>query len=301
MTAERIARALGGKPYDDGWLIRCPAPDHGAGRGDKHPSCIVKDGDVPGRILVKCFATCTNDQILDALRSRGLLDDEPARTQTHRHQKPARRPLPRPEPNPDPKALRLWLAAKAISGTIAETYLREHRGITIDLPPSLRFGYAFHSPTGLELPALIAAIARPHDRKIIAVQCTFLTERGAKSPLNKPRLNFGSFGTGAVRLAAVADIIGISEGVEKALAAMQLTGIPCWSTAGAGRLATVTVQDSAHTVHLFCDNDEPGRVAAKLATNRFTREGRKVVVRFPPDGVKDYDAITKARSAEAAA
>lgn len=293
MNAERIAKALGGRPNAEGWLCRCPLSTHGKGRGDRNPSLSVRDGDT--NLVVKCFSGCDPLDILDDLRKRGLLEDKPGRRAKARRPTTLVHSAPI-EPAPDPRALRLWLAAKPITGTLGETYLRQHRGITIELPLSLRFGYAFHHPTGLELPAVIAAIARPHDRKIVAVACTFLTETGEKCPVTKPRLNFGSFGSGAVRLAPVTDTIGISEGVEKALAAMQLTGIPTWSTAGAGRLASITLPDPVHTVHLFCDNDEPGRNAAKIAAARYSRTGRKVIVRFPPEGFKDYDAITKAQA-----
>jgi hypothetical protein len=43
---ESIATALKGKRTSGGWLIRCPA------HVDSNPSCIIKDGDRPGRLLV---------------------------------------------------------------------------------------------------------------------------------------------------------------------------------------------------------------------------------------------------------
>jgi hypothetical protein len=197
--------------------------------------------------------------------------------------------------------LRIWIAGRALPRTPAETYLREYRAITGNLPPSLRFGYAKRCPTGLEFPALIAAIARPTDRKIIAVQTTFLTESGQKTPLVPPRLTFGAMGTGAIRLAPCSDVLGLAEGCETALSAMELTGIPTWSSVGNWRLHSVGVPDTVRTVHIFGDNDDPGRKAAERTADRHTREGRNVYLRFPPEGFGDYNDVLRARASRVAA
>jgi hypothetical protein len=204
------------------------------------------------------------------------------------------------EPAPNPKALRIWMAARPIAGTLGEIYLHEHRGITTPLPASIRFSRIIHEPTAAKLPCIVAAVQRP-DRKIIAVQCTFLTESGAKTSLAIPRWNYGELGSGAVRLAPAKEVLGIAEGTEKALAAMQLTGVPCWSTLGSWRMAVTAVPDTVRILHIFADNDAPGRVAAESAAEHHTRAGRKVYLRFPPKGFKDYDEITQAQARTAAA
>jgi hypothetical protein len=220
----------------------------------------------------------------------------------HRGKKKAALPPPPPEPDRDPCALRIWLASKPITGTLGETYLRRHRGITNDLPDfSLHFGRAWHMDANAELPAVVAAIARPTDRRIVAVQCTFLTDDGRKVSLERPRLTTGTLGTGAIRLAAASYVLGIAEGFEKALAATQLTGVPCWSSVGAGRLHRITLPNTVHTVHIFADNNDAGRKAAERAANRYRQDGLKVFVRFPPSGFEDYDKITQAEAGKVAA
>ena len=57
----------------DGYLVPCPVPSHGKGRGDRSPSLRISDGDT--RVLVHCFAGCDPRDVLDVLRRRGLLDD----------------------------------------------------------------------------------------------------------------------------------------------------------------------------------------------------------------------------------
>ena len=68
MTAAEIARALGGaKRHGVEWDARCPAHD------DASPSLSLRDGN-DGKILFRCHAGCSQQQVFDALRARGLLE-----------------------------------------------------------------------------------------------------------------------------------------------------------------------------------------------------------------------------------
>jgi hypothetical protein len=68
--ARDIAIALTGmKIGDDAYLCRCPCLSHK--RGDRNPSLSVRDGD-SGRLLMHCFAGDSYDDIVSALRAKGL-------------------------------------------------------------------------------------------------------------------------------------------------------------------------------------------------------------------------------------
>lgn len=298
--AATIARALHGRRYGSGWIVSCPVADHGKGRGDKNPSCTVKDGDVPGRVLFHCFAGCDPRDILDELRRRGLVEERAGGKRPPK--RPSLRPCstPRSEPEQDARALRLWLGGRPIIGTPAESYLTGERGLSGPFPPSLRFACVFDEQNSMDRPALVTAVTRP-DRKIIAVQVTFVTEHGTKAPVSVPRRTIGAMGTGAIRLAPCTDVLGLAEGVEKALAAMHLTGVPTWASAGAWRLHNVTVPDAVRELHLFADNDDAGRKAAERTAVLHTAEGRRVLLRFPPPDCKDWDDFLRARARLAAA
>ena len=103
MSAYDVAKALPGSVRNgNGWLVRCPVPSHGKGRGDRAPSLSVHDGR-DGRLLVRCFAGCDPLQVLDELRGRGFVDGAEDRDRA-----PARRtsPLRQREPvEPNPDAL----------------------------------------------------------------------------------------------------------------------------------------------------------------------------------------------------
>jgi DNA primase len=269
---------------------------------DKTPSFKVENE----RQSFRCFGCDKGGDVIDFLRAIEKLSFAEAverlvgSSDVHAASAPERRrekaPSPPPEPDPSPRALRVWLAAKPITGTLGELYLRQHRGVTIPLPDAtLRFGRVWHHEERADFPAVVAAIATPF-RKIIAVQCTFLTEDGCKAPIEHPRLTIGALGTGAIRLAPTKGELGLAEGFEKALAAFQLSGVPCWSSVGASRLHKITVPASVHTVHIFGDNNDAGRQAAERAKAEYRKASRKVVVRFPPPAFEDYDAITQAQA-----
>jgi hypothetical protein len=65
ISAAEIALALGGYKSGTQWMARCPAHD------DLKPSLSICDaGD--GKVLVRCHAGCKQEQVIDALRARGL-------------------------------------------------------------------------------------------------------------------------------------------------------------------------------------------------------------------------------------
>jgi len=65
VTAETIARALGGRRSGRRWVARCPAHE------DRNPSLSLADGE-GGKVLVHCFGGCEQERVIEALRRRGL-------------------------------------------------------------------------------------------------------------------------------------------------------------------------------------------------------------------------------------
>ncbi|HWX41086.1 MAG TPA: toprim domain-containing protein [Blastocatellia bacterium] len=270
MNASQIGIALKGRRNGSGWLVCCPCPNHGKGRGDRFPSLSVADGD-DNRLLLRCFAGCGFIDILDELKHRGLVDGKapfpPAPT----------RSKPKPH-DPDPEALKIWVASRSLQHSFAAEYL-ERRGIALQ-PPSLR--------CRVDVPALVAGVQRP-DGKIVAVQQLRLTNEGEKADVLYRRLTTGALGAGAVRFGPAAEVIGLAEGVETALSAMELSGVTVWASLGSARLHQVELPPEVEEVHVFVDNDEPGRLAAKRAADVHASLGRRVYLRSPPDECGDWN------------
>lgn len=65
MTAEQIARELGGRRCGASWVARCPA------HRDHSPSLSIRS-TTEGKILVHCFSGCAQNAVIGALRGRGL-------------------------------------------------------------------------------------------------------------------------------------------------------------------------------------------------------------------------------------
>lgn len=121
------------------------------------------------------------------------------------------------------QAIRIFDAARPLPNTLAERYLRERRGITIDLPADLRFHPGlFHWPTKRTFPALVAAI-RDRFGSIKGVHRIFLDPAtGNKIAHENPRLALGPVSGAALYTDRHATTLAVAEGIETALAFAQL-------------------------------------------------------------------------------
>lgn len=277
--AQIVARSLKAKRTGTGWIASCPCPGHGKGRGDKNPSLTIRDGD-DGRLLLNCQAGCQFNDVLCELQDRGIISTDGSKLSRARaalafaHKAPERA-----EPDPT-RALHLWESSIPLLGTPVQNYL-ERRGIT-EVPPSLRCCYQHDDDVGM-----IAAVHRS-DGEVIGAQVKLVTRAGVKVPGIRPD-TIGNLGDGAVRLAHAAEVMGIAEGVETALSAQALAKIPVWAALGSKRLHRIALPDIVRELHIFCDNDQPGREAAQRAADVHVHAGRVVKVRTPPEGLNDYN------------
>lgn len=183
------------------------------------------------------------------------------------------------------EARAIWDAALPIGGTIAATYLREARRIGIELPDCLRFHPGLRpdprEPT--EWPVMVAAVTNLA-KEVVAIQRTFLRPDGAgKAPIDRPKRALGPVGLGAVRLGPASSLVGLAEGIETGLSALELFRVPVWCALGAN-LARITLPGSIKRVALFADHGAAGEAAAAKASATFRSERRQVVVRFSPTG-----------------
>lgn len=202
---------------------------------------------------------------------------------------------------PDPAALALWRRSETAAGTLVERYLCSC-AIRLPPPPSIRFHpTALYDHSGLHLPAMICAVQAP-DRRVVAVHRTFLTMDGrANAGVSDPRRPLGAFGQGAVRLAHASETLAVAEGIETALACMQMFALPCWAACSANRLASIALPETINHVIIFANHDHAGEQGAEAAAERYTREGRKVTVRVALEPGQDWHDTLLARAREGAA
>lgn len=194
------------------------------------------------------------------------------------------------------RAQDLWDEALPIAGTPAQAYLRRR---AIPLIPSV-LTYHHRTPLGRGKlaefrPAMLAAI---HDgNRLIAMQRTFLDahEPRRARDLANPRRSLGLPGRGAVLLAEANEVLGLAEGVESALSAMLLLGIPVWATLGSERFPHVAVPDTVTRLILLPDNDRAGRIGAAKASEVHGVPGRIIETVWPPAAFNDWNDVLRAR------
>ena len=280
-----IVKRLGGKWKPGGAMCRCPA------HADRSPSLSVRVGD--HALLFKCFAGCdSRDVIHEILR----VEEHALHNADSEHASTARMPadLWRSQ-----QAVRIWDEARPIIGTPAETYLRRRR-IAL-LPRALRFHPRTPLGQGDQVdfrPAMIAALhdGGLHDQgRFIAIQRTFFDRDDARRArdLADPRMTLGRPDRAAVMLAAATSVLGLAEGVETALSAMILFGIPVWATLGSERLHQIAVPDRVTRLVLFPDNDIAGEIGAASALEAYGMPGRTIEVEYPPNGFKDWNDVLR--------
>lgn len=282
--ARTIVESLKGTWRQGRGMCCCPAHD------DRTPSLSVTLGRKA--ILFHCFAGCSNEDVIAALdrqgvRSRELFDGSGAGTIERQNQGDF-----------SPNARRLWQSAAAISESPVQRYLAQ-RGLQ---RASDQFRYLERTPLGPRgavqfLPAMLAAVTT--DIGIIAVHRTFLDVASGKlASFERPKRALGSLGYGAVRLAPpVQGRLGLAEGIESALSAMQLFGIPCWATLGNERFGLVAIPESVRELFLFIDNDAGGALAEERALKAYAMPDRIIHSRVPTSPGFDWNDELQSRLA----
>jgi hypothetical protein len=277
MNARELAQALGGKRAGSCWMARCPAHD------DREPSLAIRDG-AHGRMLIRCHAGCGQTDVIAALRRRGLWEVSIAKPRfsgampSHEKERTQR----------SAAAIRIWNDCRCTCGTIIESYLVS-RGLVVPATPRLRFHPGMKHPTGGTWPVMVALVTDVNDEPV-GIHRTFLGPDGSgKAPVSPTRMSLGPIRGGAVRLAPVAERLAVGEGVETVLSVMQSTGLSGWAALSTSGMKTLVLPDRVKEVVVLADADPPGEAAAREASARWSREGRRVRIARPSNGCKDFN------------
>lgn len=250
-----------------------------------------------GRLLLTCRkAGCSFTDIL-AAAGIGAGDYHPpsraelARREAERQAEAQRRAL---------RASFCWKEAQTITGTVAETYLREARGITCDLPPTLRFHpAAWHGPTATRHPALVALVEGGDG---FAAHRTFLRADGTgKAALDPTKAMLGAVAGGAVRLTRAQGPLVVAEGIETALSlACGLLGAPAtiWAALSTSGMRGLRLPTEPGRLTIAPDGDPAGHAAAHALAERAHANGWAVSLLPAPEG-RDWNDILTMKGAHA--
>jgi hypothetical protein len=283
--AKTITLALKGRWYAAYGLACCPV------HGDRHPSLSLSNAR-DGRLLLKCHVGCDFRSILDALRGLGLVEGSGPTAQMDlaalaRREAEERREADRRAE----RATALWWSSKPVQGTPAEVYLRG-RGVTCELPPTLRFHPSTPHPSGGRLPALVAAVEGAERR---AVHRTFIRpDGGGKAEVDPPKAMLGSVRGGAVRLFSGPGPLVVAEGIETGLSLM--CGLldhygSVWAALSSASFAALNLPPEPGELIVATDGDRVGREAGDNLARRADRLGWSVSLLPAPEGHDFNDVL----------
>lgn len=204
----------------------------------------------------------------------------------------------RPEDEARNELRSLWRGALRLTGEDLVARYLASRGLAYDVAGGpIRFAPSAWCKEGAQRfrPAMIALVLDPAG-KAANVQRTYLTDQGAKAPLTDPRRTIWGCDLPdgcAVRLTDPAETLGIAEGIETALSASALFGVPCWAALTANRLAVWQPPKQTRRVVIFGDNDASytGQAAAYSLAWRLAAKQLAVNVRLPAKIGQDWNDV----------
>ncbi len=292
--ARELTKSLGGKWHRRYGVCACPCCQPERRKGQD--ALTLADGR-NGRLVLDCKkSACAFLDILAAagLRSGDYRAPDPAelaRREAERQAEAQRRAL---------RASFCWKEAVSIEGTQGEIYLREARGITCPLPPSLRFHpEAWHGPTATRHPALVALVEGGDGA---AVHRTYLRADGSgKAALDPAKAMLGAVGGGAVRLTQAQGPLAVAEGIETALSlACGLLRAPAtiWAALSTSGMRGLRLPPEAGRLTIAPDGDPAGRAAAHALAERAHATGWAVSLLPAPEG-RDWNDILTMKGARA--
>jgi len=200
-------------------------------------------------------------------------------------------------------AKRLEQQSTPIQGTLAEEYLRTHRGITGDLPESFRFNIAVKEPQSQQhLPALLV-IAKDKENQTQAVQCIFLDIKTAnKANISTPKRTYGPIKGASVLVQQGKKGIAIAEGPETALSIANADkNLTVYATLGVSNMANIPLSSSVKTVTICVDNDGPNAPSDKAvlkAAEILSERGISVHLCKPKEIGDDFNDVHKKQGLE---
>lgn len=194
----------------------------------------------------------------------------------------------------------------SIVGTLAERYLREHRGIKRELPDSLRFHPGLYSKLNKAAHPALLVIAHDKDGKTQAVQVLYLDKETAKkADVEVKKQTFGAIKGAMVTLqkGKFYSPTLIAEGVETGLSLREaMPNHAIKITLGVSNYRHIEPTMVNQKVIFCLDNDGQNASTQKAVTHAIERlkEAGKKVFSNQPDTIKtDYNDVLKNQGAQA--
>lgn len=176
----------------------------------------------------------------------------------------------------------------------------ESRGL--EVPPGLEWHRSldYFDGDGKKVgafPAMLAPVYRGNTW--LTYHATWLQD-GAKAPVDPARKILpGPPATGgACPLYRPAPVMGIAEGVETAIAAKMISGIPVWAALNTALMAAFEPPEIVERLVIYADHDEnyAGHAAAYRLAHRMVLRGIKVEIEMPDHVGQDWNDVILGRA-----
>lgn len=200
------------------------------------------------------------------------------------------------------RAKQIESGTKAITGTLAERYLREHRAINGSIPNTYRYHPGvYHHEAKAKLPALVV-IAKDEKHQTRAVQVIYLNAKTAnKAAVQTPKLTFGVLSHGVmgvlVNRGKNSHLVAVAEGPETALSIREARpDLTIYAVLGTSNYSRAPI--SSETKHiLFCaDNDgeqAPSSLRLGKSADYYAAKNIAVWKAMPEKQHEDFNDVLK--------
>ena len=280
MNAREIVKALGGDWHGD--YGTAPGPGHSA--RDRSLQISEKPNGEPP---VYSHAGDDWKAIKDDWRAQGLLPEfipGERRMKAFQFVKPMNAYDSPPKQRWSDYAEAIWQSCYPISGVAAQ-YLQARCCVIPPPDGDLRWHPDLNNRmcnwTG---PALVARVTDAITGEPMTLHRTWIQSDGTKAPIKAPRLPLKGHAKkgGVIRLWPISATLGIAEGIETALTAVQSVN-PSWALIDAQNLAQFPALDGVSRLFIFADNDSngTGQKAASECADRWVIAGKLVRIWIP--------------------
>jgi hypothetical protein len=272
-------------------MCLCPCHD------DNSPSLHVSAG-YKQPVVLYCHAGCTFEQVRTKLREMGLWD-----ATTHSDVAPQRAKVHRTDEERRQYARLILHSTRRNDGAErAPLLLPEYfakRGL-VTVPPTALIAMPVAYVDDIDIlipdkPAMIFAVT--DGNRIVGAHVTWLSwDLNDKADDKPPRQTYGPIAGGYIKLYRgeldLAQPLLIAEGVEKAWAAAQITGLPAISALSANNMPKI-IPPRVNEYIIAADNDLDGcgQRAARALAVKLVRAGHTVRVAIPPVPGLDWDDL----------
>lgn len=184
------------------------------------------------------------------------------------------------------------LTKRVRKGDPVDAYLTS-RGVGLeDYPLSLGTAQSLPYDRNTSHPAMVAVITAP-DGKNVSLHRTFLNGTGKLDAPDCRKMMPGRLPKGcAVRLKPLGpsdQVLGVAEGIETALSASALFGIPVWATLNTSMMRTFVPPTGIRELIILADNDANGAGQSAADALRRSLSGLVVTIRIPPTVGTDWN------------